>query len=141
MTDPSSPCVQVASDLLPEPAELGMAERAKESRCSLKGSVVGTLANTVCEVARNVYLDPPVESDGDDCARLGEFVLERDDDALCVYRITNIPGAQSADPVRAPIPCGSVNAEARAAIALLRAWVNQSLDFAELGMLQHEDNQ
>ena len=100
---------------------------------------MSALATTVCEVASNVYLDPPVESDGDDRVLLGEFLLERDDDALCVYRITSIHGGQSADPVRSPIPCDSVNAEARAAIALLRAWVNQSLDFAELAATQPEE--
>jgi hypothetical protein len=100
---------------------------------------MSTLANIVCEVAAGIYLDPYVESDGDDRVHLGEFLLERDDDFLYVYRVTSIPGGQSADPVRSPIPCDSVNAEARAAIALLRAWVNQSLDFAELAATQPEE--
>lgn len=98
-----------------------------------------SLADIVCEVAAGIGLDPYVESDGDDRVHLGEFMLERDDGALCVYRITSIPGGQSADPVRSPIPCDATGAEARAAIALLRAWVNQSLDFAELAATQPEE--
>ncbi len=101
---------------------------------------MSTLADIVYAVAEGVCLDPYVESDGDDRAHLGEFLLERDDDALCVYLVRGIPGGQHADRVAyTEIPCDSVNAEARAAIALLRAWVNQSLDYAELAATQPEE--
>lgn len=100
---------------------------------------MGTLAEVVCGVAADLYRDPYVEADGDDRVNLGEFMLERDDDFLYVYRLRDIPGGQHADPVCAGIPCDAVNAEARAAIALLRAWVNQSLDFAELAATQPEE--
>lgn len=100
-----------------------------------------SLATIVCEVAAGIGLDPYVESDDADgsAAYVGEFMIKRDDGEVGVYRITSIPGGQSADPVRSPIPCDDVNAEARAAIALLRAWVNRSLDFAELAATQPEE--
>lgn len=94
---------------------------------------LSTLANTVCEVARNVFLDPPVETDGDNCVRLGEFTIERTCfDVLYVYRLESIPDGLMDVPLCPSIECDAVNAEARAAIVLLRAWINQSLDYAEL---------
>lgn len=100
---------------------------------------MGTLAEVVCGVAGDLCMNPHVEADGDDCVRLGEFTIERGEGVLSVYRLRDIPGGQHADPVCAGIPCDAVNAEARAAIALLRAWVNQSLDFAELAATQPEE--
>lgn len=92
-------------------------------------------------VASNLYLNPPTDSVGDDCVTLGDFTLARVGGDLCVYRIDTIPGGLAAEPVCPSIPHDAVNAEQRAALALLRAWVNQSLNFAELSMLQPEDNQ
>ena len=100
---------------------------------------MGTLAEVVCRVAGDLYMDPYVEADGDDRVSLGEFVLEREGGFLSVYRVTNIPGGRIADPVCSNIPCDATGAEERAAIALLRAWVNQSLDFAALAATQPEE--
>lgn len=100
---------------------------------------MGTLAEVVCSVARDLYMDPPVETSGDDGVLLGEFTLERDDGVLCVYRLRGIPGGVEADPVCPDIPCDATGAEERAAIALLRAWVNRSLDFAALAATSPEE--
>lgn len=100
-----------------------------------------SLERAVREVAASCYLGGiPLDADADgDCVYLGEFTLERADGFLCVYRVRDIPGGQHADPVCADIPCDATGAEARAAVALLRAWVNQSLDFAALAASQPEE--
>jgi len=87
----------------------------------------------VRQVASQMCLDASgVREDKDGAVWLDDFVIMNEGDSLRVYREDIIPGGADLTPVSKPISTARLGYGTSAAIALLRAWVNQSLDMAEL---------
>lgn len=91
----------------------------------------------VRQVAAEVGLSvPSLREDADGSVWLDDFVITSEDGALSVCRETQIRGGADLTQVCPDIPTDRIGYGTIAAVALLRAWVNQSLDFAALAASQ-----
>jgi len=94
----------------------------------------------VRQVAAEVGLDvSALREDESGSVWLDDFVITNDGDGLSVCRETQIQGGADLVQVCPDIPTSQLGYGTRAAVALLRAWVNQSLDYAELAATQPEE--
>jgi hypothetical protein len=95
------------------------------------------LAMAVKRTAADVGIDATgLREDADGSVWLDDFTIQLEGEHLCVAREDAIPGGVALVQVTPDIPINTFGCYTRAAVALLRAWVNRGLDLAELGAVQ-----
>lgn len=95
------------------------------------------LAMAVKRTAADVGLDATGLREAEDgSVWLDDFTIQIEGEHLCIAREDAIPGGVALVQASADIPINTLGCYTRAAVALLRAWVNRGLDLAELGAAQ-----
>jgi hypothetical protein len=95
------------------------------------------LTMVVKQTAAEVGLDGSAIREAEDgSVWLDEYTIQIENEHLCISREDTIPGGVALVQVAADIPINTLGCYTRAAVALLRAWVNRGLDLAELGAVQ-----